>query len=227
MLVVGLTGGIGSGKTAVSEILAEQGAYVIDADQIARELVEPQRPAWIELVRTFGKEILLGEGSIDRKKLAEKIFANPNQREHLNRILHPLITEEMDRRTREIGRRNHQAIVVIDAPLLIEVGYQRKVEKLIVVTATQAEQVKRLKGRDRIISEEALRRIASQMDLEEKAKLADFVIRNDGSLTELRKKAKEVFQELKKVVLEKEKGHSVRRETGGRSGKRGGKKERR
>ncbi|MGZ3523567.1 MAG: dephospho-CoA kinase, partial [Thermodesulfobacteriota bacterium] len=109
MLIIGLTGGVASGKTAVSGVLKEEGAYIIDADQIARELVQPHQPAWNELVRTFGEEILQEDGSIDRKKLADRVFADPNQRKLLNQILHPLITEEMDRRTKEIGQKNPQA----------------------------------------------------------------------------------------------------------------------
>ncbi|MGZ3613171.1 MAG: dephospho-CoA kinase [Thermodesulfobacteriota bacterium] len=209
MLIVGLTGGVASGKTAVSGVLKEEGAYIIDADQIARELVQPHQPAWNELVRTFGEEILQEDGSIDRKKLADRVFADPNQRKLLNQILHPLITEEMDRRTKEIGQKNPQAIVVIDAPLLIEVGYHRKVDKVMVVTSTQAQQVERLKGRDGISFEEALRILSSQMPIEEKVKLADFVIRNEGSLAEVRKRTKEVFRELKKIALQRDEIHSV------------------
>jgi dephospho-CoA kinase len=209
MLIVGLTGGVASGKTAVSEVLKEEGAYIIDADQIARELVQPHRPAWNELVRTFGKEILQEDGSIDRKKLADRVFVDPNQRKLLNQILHPLITEEMDRRTREIGQKNPEAIVVIDAPLLIEVGYHRRADKVMVVVSTQAEQIERLKVRDGINSEEALRILSSQMPVEEKVKLADFVIRNEGSLAEVRERAKEVFRELKKIALQRDERHSV------------------
>jgi len=209
MLIVGLTGGVASGKTAVSEVLKEEGAYIIDADQIARELVQPHRPAWNELVRTFGKEILQEDGSIDRKKLAEMVFVDPNQRELLNRILHPLITGEMDRRTREIGQKNSEAVVVIDAPLLIERGYHRKMDKLIVVTSTQGQQIERLKEREGLNSEAALRILSSQMPLEEKVRLADIVIRNEGSLDETKKRAREVFQELKKLALQKNKRRSV------------------
>jgi len=204
MLIVGLTGGVASGKTAVSEALREEGAYIIDADQIARELVQPHRPAWNEIIRTFGKDILRGDGSIDRKKLADKIFVDPSQRKLLNQILHPLITGEMDRRTIEIGQKNPEAIVVIDAPLLVEVGYHRRTDKLIVVISTQAEQIERLKVRDGIDSEAALRIVFSQMPVEEKVKLADFVIRNEGSLAETRERAKEVFRELKKIAFDKE-----------------------
>ena len=204
MLIVGLTGGVASGKTAVSEVLREEGADIIDADQIARELVQPHGPAWNELVKTFGEEILQGDGSIDRKKLADRVFVDPNQRKLLNQILHPLITEEMDRRTREIGQKNPEAVVVIDAPLLIEVGYHRRVDKVIVVISNQAEQIERLKVRNGIKSEEALRILSSQMPVEEKAKLADFVVRNEGSLEEMKKRAKEVFKELKRGMLQKD-----------------------
>ena len=209
MLIVGLTGGVATGKTAVSDVLREEGADIIDADQIARELVQPHRPAWNKLVRTFGREILQEDESIDRKRLAERVFVNPHQRKLLDEILHPLITGEMDRRTREIGQENPEAIVVIDAPLLIEVGYHRRVDKLVVVTSTQAEQIERLKVRDGKNAEEAMGIIASQMPVEEKVKLADFVIRNEGSLAEVRERAKEVFRELKKTALQKEKRRSV------------------
>ncbi len=209
MLIVGLTGGVASGKTAVSEVLKEEGAYIIDADQIARELVQPHGPAWNELVRTFGEEILQEDGSIDRKKLADRVFGDPNQRKLLNQILHPLITEEMDRRTREIGQKNPKAIVVIDAPLLIEVGYHCRVDKVMVVVSTQAEQIERLKVRDGVNSEEAQRILSSQMPVEEKVKLADFVIRNEGALAEVRERAKEVFGELKKIALQRDRRHSV------------------
>jgi len=203
MLIVGLTGGVASGKTAVSQVLKEEGAYIIDADQIARELVQPHRPAWNELIKAFGQEILQEDGSIQRKKLADKVFVDPKQRKLLNQILHPRIKEEMDRRTKEIGEKDPQAIVVIDAPLMIELGDHREMDKLIVVTSTQTQQIERLKDRDKTNTEEALRIVFSQMPLEEKLKFADYVIRNEGPMEETRKRAKEVYQELKKVALEK------------------------
>jgi dephospho-CoA kinase len=206
MLIVGLTGGVASGKTAVSRVLREEGAYIIDADQIARELVQPHKPAWNELVRAFGKEILQEDGSIHRRKLADKVFTDPKQRKVLNQILHPRIKEEMDRRTKEIGQKDPEAIVVIDAPLLVELGVYHKVDQLIVVTSTQMQQMERLKERDGRSPEEALRLFSSQMPVEEKVKLADFVIRNEGSLEETKKRANEVFKELKKVMLQKNKG---------------------
>jgi dephospho-CoA kinase len=205
MLIVGLTGGVASGKTTVSRVLKEEGAYIIDADQMARELVQPDTPAWRKLVRAFGKDILREDGSLHRKKLADRVFTNLGQRKLLNQILHPRIRKEMERRAKEIGQKDPEAVVVIDAPLLVELGDHRKMDKLIVVTSTQTQQIERLKERDGISSEEALRIFSSQMPVEEKVTLADFVIRNVGSLQETKKKTREVYKELKKVVVQTKK----------------------
>ena len=203
MLIVGLTGGIASGKTAVSKILSEEGAYIIDADQIARELVQPDTPTWRELINVFGKKILDQDGSIHRKKLAAIVFSNPQQRNLLNHIMQPRIKEEMDRRVKRIGQKDPKAMVVIDAALLVELGEHQEMDKLIVVTSTEEQQIERLKEREGASEEEARRILASQMSLEGKLKVADFVIRNDGSLEETRRMAKEVFQELKKIALQR------------------------
>jgi dephospho-CoA kinase len=205
MLIVGLTGGVASGKTTVSRVLKKEGAYIIDADQMARELVQPHTPAWKKLVTTFGKDILREDGSLHRKRLADKVFTNPRQRKLLNQILHPRMRKEMERRAKEIGQKDPEAVVVIDAPLLVELGDHRKMDKLIVVTSTQKQQIERLKERDGISTEEALRIFSSQMPMEDKVKLADFVIRNEGSLQETKKKTREVYKELKKVVAQTKK----------------------
>jgi dephospho-CoA kinase len=207
MLIVGLTGGVASGKTAVSGALKREGAYIIDADQIARELVQPHQPAWDELIRVFGRKILQEDGFIDRKQLAEKIFGDPEQRKVLNQILHPRIEEEMDRRTKEIEQKDPHAIVVIDAPLLVELGAHRKVDTLVVVTSTPGQQIERLKERDGRSADEAEGIFTAQMPVEEKAKLADIVIRNEGSIEELERKTRGVFQQLKKRLLQKNKTH--------------------
>jgi len=199
MLIVGLTGGVATGKTMVSRVLKEEGAYVIDADRIAKELVRPQTPAWKELVKAFGKEILREDGSLHRKKLADKVFADPSQRKLLNQILHPRIRREMNRRAKEIEEKDPGAIVVIDAPLLVEVGGHHQMDRLIVVTATQTQQIDRVKRRDGISTEEARRILSAQMSVEDKVKLADFVIRNEGPPQETRKRAREIFRELRKV----------------------------
>jgi len=202
MLIVGLTGGVASGKSVVSRILKEEGAYLIDADQIARELVQPRTSAWEELVKVFGKEILQKDGSIHRKQLAAKVFSDPKQRDLLNRTLHPRIKEEMGRRLKAIGQKDPEAIVVIDAPLLVETGDHREMDKVIVVISTEAQQIARLREREGMDQEEARRIMASQMATKEKVKVADFVIRNEGSLEETERRAREVFQELKRIAFQ-------------------------
>ncbi|MCX8117811.1 MAG: dephospho-CoA kinase [Desulfobacterota bacterium] len=200
MLIVGVTGGAGSGKTTVSRIFQEEGAYVIDADQIARELVQPRRQAWREIVRAFGRAILREDATIDRKRLAELVFSDPERREVLNRILHPRIKRAMEKKVRLIGRRDPQAIVILDAPLLIETGLDREMDRVIVVTSKVRQQIERLKRRASLTEEEARRILRSQMRIGEKVKKADHVIRNEGELEETRRKAREVFQELKRLA---------------------------
>jgi dephospho-CoA kinase len=203
MLVVGLTGGVASGKTTVSEIWREEGAYIIDADQIARELVQPHTPAWNELKKVFGEEIFEKDGTLHRKKLGALVFSNPQKKNILNQILHPRIKKEMERRLKEIGQRDPEAIVVIDAALLIETGDYREMDKVIITTSTKRQQIERLRKRNGINPEEARRILSSQMTFEEKLKVADFVIRNEGSLEEIRRMAKKIFQELKRIALQK------------------------
>jgi len=203
MLIVGLTGGVASGKSTVSTVLREEGAYLIDADQIARDLVQPHTPAWRELVKTFGENILQKDGSVHRKKLAAIVFSSPEKRSLLNQLLHPRIKEETERRLRAIGQSDPEAIVVIDAALLIETGAYREVDRLIVVHATEAQQIERLRERGGVEREEALQVVSAQMPLEEKLKVADMVIRTEGSLEETRRKAREVFRELKRLALQK------------------------
>ncbi len=213
MLIVGLTGGVASGKTTVSQILREEGVYLIDADQIARELVQPHMSAWNELIRVFGKEILQEDGSIHRKRLAAQAFSNPEKRSLLNQILHPRIKAEMDRRVREIGQKDSNAIVVIDAALLIELGGHREMDKVIVVASTEKQQIERLKKRDGVGQEEAEKILSSQMPLEEKLKVADFVIRNEGSFEETKKKVKEVSEELKRIAFQRRGQPEIKRPT--------------
>jgi len=203
MLIVGLTGGVASGKSVVSQVWKEEGAYLIDADRIAREVVQPRTPAWKALVKAFGKEILQEDGSIHRKKLATRVFSNPVERELLNRILHPRIKKEIDRRIKGIGQKGPKAIVVIDAALLVETGYYRDVDQVVVVTSTKKQQIERLRRREQMAQEMARGIIDSQISGEERIKVADIIIRNEGSRKKTERKAKEVFEELKKAVLRK------------------------
>ena len=203
MLIVGLTGGVASGKSVVSQVWKEEGAYLIDADRIAREVVKPRTPAWKALVKAFGKEILQEDGSIHRKKLATRVFSNPVERELLNRILHPRIKKEIDRRIKGIGQKGPKAIVVIDAALLVETGYYRDVDKVVVVTSTKKQQIERLRRREQMAQEMARGIVDSQISGEERIKVADIIIRNEGSRKKTERKAKEVLEGLKKAVLRK------------------------
>ncbi len=206
MLIVGVTGGVAGGKTTVSRMFEKEGAYIIDADRIARELVQPQRPAWKEILRIFGKGILKQDGTIDRKRLADIAFSDSGQRRVLNGILHPRIKKEMGRITRQIERNDPHAVIIFDAPLLVETGFHREVDKVVVVTSKETQQVERLKKRAGMTREETQRIISSQMALEEKIEIADFIIRNEGSLDATRRGVREVFRELRKIVLQKNKG---------------------
>jgi dephospho-CoA kinase len=203
MLVVGLTGGVASGKTSIARILGEEGAYLIDADQIARDLVQLDTPAWRELVKVFGKGILQEDGTIHRKRLAAKVFSDPEQRNLLNKILHPRIGAEINKRAKEIGQKDPDAIVVIDGALLIEIGAHREMDKVIVVATTEKQQIDRLKQRDGVDQKEAQRILSSQMPLDEKIKVADYIIRNEGSFEETRRRVKEVFKELKSIAFQR------------------------
>ncbi len=203
MLIVGVTGGVASGKTTVSRMFEEEGAYLIEADQIARELVQPHSPAWRQITRVFGKEILEKDGTIDRKRLGNQAFSDSGQRRLLNEILHPRIKKEMGKRASKIGRKDPHAIVVFDVPLLVETGFHREVDRVVVITSKETQQIERLKKRAGMSEEETRRIISSQMDLEEKVKAADFVIRNEGSIEEIRRRVREVFQELRRIPLQK------------------------
>ena len=206
MLVVGLTGGVASGKTTVSRILQQEGAYLIDADLIARELVQPQTPTWSELIRVFGREILEKDESINRKALADRVFSCPQKRGQIEKILHPQISREIDRRIEEIRKKDPEAVVVVDAALLVETGAHRRMDKLIVVTATEAQQVERLGRRTGAAPQEARGILSAQMPLAEKLNVADFIIRNEGTLEETIRRAKEIFQKLKTNARHKREG---------------------
>ena len=203
MLIVGLTGGVASGKSVVSQVWKEEGGYLIDADRIARELVQPRAPAWKALVKAFGKDILQEDGSIHRKKLATRVFSNPVEKDLLNRILHPRIKREINRRIKGIGQKEPKAIVVIDAALLVETRYYRNVDKVVVVTSTKKQQIERLRRRDQMDQEMARGIIDSQISGEERIKVADIIIRNEGTRMQTERKAKEVFEELKRAALRK------------------------
>ena len=178
-LLVGLTGGIATGKSTVSEHFRALGCVVIDADVLAREVVEPGEPAYAAIVAEFGPGVLQPDGTLDRKKLGAIVFAEPEKRKRLEAITHPRIREWFARRLAELVERDFAGIVIFDAPVMIESGNYKTMDRLVVVVTDAATQRARALERDGD-REEIERRIASQMPLSEKARLADYVIDNSG-----------------------------------------------
>ena len=196
MLLVGLTGGIATGKSLVSQILKELGAYIIDADKIARQVVEPEKPAWLEIVKFFGRDIINKDKIINRKRLGEIIFNDPVKRRKLEEIVHPRVIEEENRMLKEYLKIKPDGIVIIDAALLIEAGSHKRVDKLIVVYADKETQTKRLMERDGLSRTDAEKKIASQLPLDKKVKMADFVIDNSKGIEETRRQTIDIFNKL-------------------------------
>lgn len=194
-VVIGLTGGIASGKSTVSNMIRKQGIRVIDADKIAREVVEIGKPAYEQIVKTFGQDILHEDKTINREKLGTLIFSEENKRQQLNQIVHPAVREEMLKQTEE--EKAHQAkIVVLDIPLLFESKLTYMVDKTIVVYVDEETQLKRLMKRNSYSEEEAKIRIGSQLPLKEKVMLADEIIHNQGSIEETRAQVHELINKL-------------------------------
>jgi len=195
MKVIGLTGGISSGKSTVSQFLAELGAVIIDADKVGHEVFKPDSEAWREVVAAFGRQIITANGAIDREKLGEIVFSNSEARARLNQIMHPRIYDTVKTRLEEY-RRQGAGIVVLEAPLLLEAGWTSLVDEVWVTTASEATVLKRLRERTGLSEKESLARIHSQLPAEERVKHADVVINADCSLEELEAKVKELWQEL-------------------------------
>jgi len=195
MKVVGLTGGIGCGKSAVAGIFRGLGAYIIDADQLARRVVEPGKPALAEIKRAFGDEMLDPDGTLNRKKMAELVFARPEARKTLERITHPRIGEEI---MAELKTARDQGcdLAVIDAALLVESASASWLRPLVLVVADEEARVSRVCDRDSFCAEEVRARIRNQASDEERRKKADFVIENNGDLEALKIQVSALYLEL-------------------------------
>ncbi|KUP41529.1 dephospho-CoA kinase [Bacillus halotolerans] len=191
-LVIGLTGGIASGKSTVANMLIDKGITVIDADIIAKQAVEKGMPAYRQIIDEFGEDILLENGDIDRRKLGALVFTNEQKRLALNSIVHPAVREEMLKR-RDESIANQETFVVLDIPLLFESKLESLVDKIIVVSVTKELQLERLTKRNQLTVEEALSRIRSQMPLEEKVSRADNVIDNSGTREETKQQLEEIL----------------------------------
>ena len=196
MLRVGLTGSIGVGKSFVSRVLAELGCRVLDADETARKVVEPGSPALREVVAAFGKQILQGDGGLDRSKLGALVFADPDKRAKLNSILHPYIIAKQDQCLREWEAIEPGGIAVVDAALMIESGGYKRFDKLIVVHCRAEVQLERLMTRDNLSREDAERRIGAQMSQQEKKEFADYLIETSDGFEPTRKRVAEVYGKL-------------------------------
>jgi len=192
--LVGLTGGIATGKSTAARFFAEQGAIVVDGDSLARRVVEPGSPGLEEILSAFGDEVLRGNGSLDRGALAAIVFGDERARKRLNAIVHPRIAAEAEREVRSARARDPEAIVVYDVPLLFETGMEQQFDRIVVVYVPRVEQFRRLTARDGLSAAEAETRLRSQWDIEEKARRADEVLDNRGSVEDLRKQVVDLFQ---------------------------------
>jgi len=194
--VIGLTGGIGTGKTTVSRWLAELGAVVIDADKVGHEAFKPDTEAWREVVDAFGRGVLTPTGEIDRKKLGEIVFNDPLALSRLNQIMHPRMYEMVKARIEEY-RQQGAEVIVLEAPVLIEAGWTSLVDEVWVTIAPEEAVLKRLKQQRGLNEERTRARIRSQLASEERVKYADVVINNDGAIDELKGKVKELWERLR------------------------------
>jgi len=193
-LVIGLTGSIATGKSTVAQMFEQLDIPVIDADKVAREVVEPNEAALKEIESVFGADLILEDGRLDRKKLGSIVFQDDQKRKQLNNIMHPAIRKRMNEKQEELIRRG-VACLVQDIPLLFENKLQSHVDKVLVVYIDEEEQLKRLMKRDQSSEEEAINRMKAQLSIEEKKRLADAYIDNRGS-----KEAS--FAQLKKILTD-------------------------
>ncbi|GIO52360.1 dephospho-CoA kinase [Paenibacillus cineris] len=190
---IGLTGGIATGKSTVSALLVSKGALLVDADVIAREVMLPGHPVLAAAVEHFGQAILLPDGTLDRRRLGDIVFHDPAERKALNDITHPAIRQEIREQMQTFEREHSDRLVVVDIPLLFESGLEAMFEQVLLVYAPFEVQVERLMERNRLTKDEAVARIRSQMDIEEKKKRADVVIDNSGQPSETERQVNEFW----------------------------------
>lgn len=188
---IGLTGGIACGKSTVAAMLSAKGAVLVDADRVAREVVEPGEPALAAVAETFGQAVIDDSGRLDRKALGVLVFADEAKRRKLERILHPAIRQRMERKIAEAEALDPQAVVVADIPLLYEGGLQENYERVLVVYVPQEIQLQRLISRDGLSESDAQRRVAAQWPIERKRELADDVIDNSRALADTQRQVDE------------------------------------
>ena len=209
MLIVGLTGGIASGKSTVSEMFRESGAAVICFDELAHAVVEPGRPALEDIRRIFGEEFITPEGGLDRAVMAAAVFPDEGKRKQLEAIIHPRIYEEVQNRVTEFGRQGH-SMVVKDIPLLYEIQYERRCDCVVVVYVPREVQKQRLVSRDGMSPEDASSRLDAQIPIDEKRARADYLVDNAGDLDSTREQVDRILEELRSEATKKASDESVR-----------------
>ncbi|HPW68294.1 MAG: dephospho-CoA kinase [Desulfomonilia bacterium] len=202
MVVAGLTGGIATGKSTVTALFASFGAAIIDADRIAREVVARGSPAWKKIMEHFGTGVLRPDSELDRERLGSLIFSDTAQKDVLNRIVHPEVFQEMDRRIRELREENRAEVVICDVPLLIETGMHIGFDEVVLVYVPEPLQIRRLMDRDGISRDEAVRKVRAQMSIEEKRAYATIVVDNSASQEETAGNALRAYEYLQERAAE-------------------------
>ncbi len=214
VIKIGLTGGIASGKSLVSSCFKRLGAYIIDADTIARQVVRPGSKPWKQIVKHFGKEILQEDGSLNRAMLGEIIFRDHSRRDILNNIIHPQVYEKINRDIKRFedsiekdqvnkkGLDKGKRVVVVDIPLLIETGNIDEFDAIVVVYCDPDRQIERLRKRDNLSEEKARERLRSQMPLKDKLSYTDYTVDNNGTKTETEREVKRIWSELLKKLTD-------------------------
>ena len=202
-ILLGVTGGVASGKTTVARMIEDLGAPTIDFDLLSRVVVEPHKPAWKEIIAYFGKQVLLADKTLDRDKISQIVFREPAKRKKLEGFIHPRIFHEFARQVKEVAAKDPPAIIQVVVPLLFEAQMKLFFHKILLVYIPQAMQAERLIKRDRISMEMAANILKAQWPIEEKKAYADFVIDNSGTLKETRRQVGEVWRKLKRLQKER------------------------
>jgi dephospho-CoA kinase len=202
MIKVALTGGVASGKSTVAAMIREAGLPVLDSDEIARQAVAPGKPAWQALRQNFGAKFFGPDGSVDRQALAHHVFTRPEARQKLNQLLHPWIAQELQDRLAKLQSQGER-LVVVEIPLLFELGLENLYDRVIVVSAERESQQQRLARRDNRSEEEVEGILAAQGSMSQKAAQADFVVDNSSGIAATRQQVKKLIGELRKLLDKK------------------------
>jgi dephospho-CoA kinase len=202
-ILLGVTGGIASGKSTVARMLEQYGARLIDFDILSRVVVETGKPAWRDITAYFGEQVLLQDKTLDRKKLAEIVFRNSEKRKKLESFIHPRIYDEFRRLVKEYAAKDSNIVIQVVVPLLIEGNLQHLFHKILLVYIPEEMQIERMMRRDRVSREMAVNMLSSQLPIEEKRGYADFIIDNSGPLKETKRQVEEVWEKLKNLPKKK------------------------